>query len=151
MSCNCTALPSVHSLAPERFEWKFRQVIFKLFSVNDGWSIPREIALRWMTLDFTDDKSTSVQVMAWCRQATSHYMSWCWPRFMLWYGVTRAKWVNEKGPWSQFLIPTCLLRVTAFGWHLVQIPSGHGGWLVQPALIFTLMFSNWANLPLKNT
>ena len=34
-----------------------------------------EIALRWMPPDLTDDKSTSVQVMAWCRQATSHYLS----------------------------------------------------------------------------
>ena len=26
-----------------------------------------------MAPDFTDDQSTLVQVMAWCRQATSHY------------------------------------------------------------------------------
>ena len=30
--------------------------------------------------DLTYDKSTLVQVMAWCRQATSHYLSQCWPR-----------------------------------------------------------------------
>ena len=29
-------------------------------------------------LDFTDDQSTLVQVMAWCHQATSHYLSQCW-------------------------------------------------------------------------
>ena len=45
-----------------------------------GWGIFCEIALRWMPLDLTDDKSTLVQVMAWCRQATSHYLSQCWPR-----------------------------------------------------------------------
>ena len=28
------------------------------------------------------DKSLLVQVMAWCRQATSHYLIQCWPRFM---------------------------------------------------------------------
>ena len=28
-------------------------------------------------------KSTFVQVMAWCHQVTSHYMSQCWPRFMM--------------------------------------------------------------------
>ena len=32
-----------------------------------------------MSLYLTDDKSTLVQVMAWCRQATSHYLSQCWP------------------------------------------------------------------------
>ena len=35
-------------------------------------------ALRWMPHDLTDDESTLVQVMAWCRQATSHYLSKCW-------------------------------------------------------------------------
>ena len=45
-------------------------------------------------LDFADDQSTLVQVMAWCRQATSHYLSQCWPRSLLPYGVTRPQWVN---------------------------------------------------------
>ena len=33
--------------------------------VIDGWGIYGEIALRWLSLDLTD-KSTMVQVMAWC-------------------------------------------------------------------------------------
>ena len=70
----------VNSLAPGRFQFNFRQVIFKLILVNGGWGISYEIALRWMPLDLTDDKSTLVQVMAWCRQTTSHYLSQCWPR-----------------------------------------------------------------------
>ena len=41
--------------------------------MTDGWGISCKIAPRWMPLDLTDDKSTLVQVMAWCRQATSHY------------------------------------------------------------------------------
>ena len=40
------------------------------------------------------DKSTLVQVMAWCRQATSHYLSQCWPRSLSPYGVTRPQWVK---------------------------------------------------------
>ena len=48
-----------------------------------------------MPQDFTDDKSTLVQVMAWCRQATSHYLSQCWPRSPMPYGVTRPQWVNS--------------------------------------------------------
>ena len=31
-----------------------------------------------MPMSFIDDKSTLVQVMAWCRQATSHYLNQCW-------------------------------------------------------------------------
>ena len=38
-----------------------------------------------MPLDLTDDKSTLVQVMAWCLTAPSHYLSQCWLRFMLLY------------------------------------------------------------------
>ena len=47
-----------------------------------------------MPLDLTDDKSTLVQVVACCRQATSQYLSQCWLRFMSPYGVTRPQWVK---------------------------------------------------------
>ena len=78
-----------------------RYVIFKLISVTDGRGISCKIALRWMPLDLTDDKSTLVQVMAWCRQAPSHYLSQCWPRSMSPNGVTRPQSVNElKTHWS---------------------------------------------------
>ena len=53
-----------------------------------------EIALRWMPKDTFDDKSTLVQVMAWCCQATSHYMNQCWPRSPMLYGVIRPQWVK---------------------------------------------------------
>ena len=62
--------------------------------MTDGWGISCKIALRWMPLNLTDGKSTLVQVMAWCRQATSHYLSQCWRRFMSPYGVTRSQSVN---------------------------------------------------------
>ena len=58
---------TVNSLAPGRFQFNFRKVIFKLTLVNGGWGISYEITLRWMPQDLTDDKSTLVQVMAWCR------------------------------------------------------------------------------------
>ena len=35
-----------------------------------------------------------VQVMAWCRQATSHYLSQCWTRSMSPYGSNRPQWSN---------------------------------------------------------
>ena len=47
-----------------------------------------------MSLDISDDKSTLVQLMAWCHQAPSHYLNQCWPRPMSPYGVTRPQWVN---------------------------------------------------------
>ena len=61
----------------------------------DDWGISYEIALRWLSLDLTDEKSTLVQLMAWCRQASSHYLSQCWPSSMLPYGITRPQWINS--------------------------------------------------------
>ena len=68
-----------------------------------------EIALRWMSLDLIDNKSTLNQVMAWCHKATSHYLIQCWLTSMSPYGVTRPQWIDElqpsdaiwhSGPWS---------------------------------------------------
>ena len=91
-----TGTYSFNTLAPGKFEWNFRHVIFKQIFVIDGWGISCEIAITWMSLDFTDDQSTLVQVMAWCRQATSHYLNQCWPWFLLPYGITRPQWVLMK-------------------------------------------------------
>ena len=83
-----------NSLDPGKFEWHFRYLFVQITLVIDGTCISREISPRWMSLDLTDDKSTLVQVMAWCRQATSHYLSQCWPRYLSSYGATRPQWVN---------------------------------------------------------
>ena len=111
---NCTVnilgcfilIQSINSLAPGRFEWNFWHVIFKQILVIDGWGISCEIALIWMSLDFPDDQSTLVQLMAWCHQATSHYLSQCWPRSLSPYGVTRPQWVKHRDCSVQ-LIPAC--------------------------------------------
>ena len=95
------AVMRINSLVTGRFYFDFRQVIFKLTLVNGGWDISYEIALRWMPLDLID-KSTLVQVMAWCRQATSHYLSQCWPRSMSPNGVTRPPWVKDRAHLSTF-------------------------------------------------
>ena len=62
----------INSLAHEKFEWNFRHVILKQMIVIDDSGISYEIALLWMSLDFTDDQSALVQLIAWCRQATSN-------------------------------------------------------------------------------
>ena len=55
----------------------------------DAWEQSNETNLK---LDLVEDKWTLVQAMAWCRQATSHYLSsQCWPRFMSPYDVTRTQ------------------------------------------------------------
>ena len=42
----------------------------------------------------TDGKSTLVQIMVWCRQATSHYLIQYWPISMSPNGVTRPQWAT---------------------------------------------------------
>ena len=79
-----------------KFEWNFRYVIFKWILVTDGWGFSCEMAQIWMSLDFTDVQTTLVQVMAWYCQATSHYLSQCWPRSLSPYGITRPRWVYGK-------------------------------------------------------
>ena len=71
----------VNSLAPGRYGCYLKLVISNSSRINIL-RISSEIVLRWMPQDLTDDKSTLVQVMAWCRQATSHYLNQCWPRSM---------------------------------------------------------------------
>ena len=80
------------------------KIILKLILVTDGCDISSKIALRWTSLDLSDDKSILVQVMAWCRQATNHYLNQCWPRSLLPYGVTRPQWVNPLS-WVVQIIP----------------------------------------------
>ena len=74
-----------------RFQWNFRWKNFNIILVITGWGISGEIAWRWFSLDLTSDESTLVQVMAWCHQATSHYLIQCWPSSMS-YGVTGPEW-----------------------------------------------------------
>ena len=77
----------------------------------DGWGVLCQIALIWMSVDRTDDKSTLVQVMAWCRQATSHYPRQCWPSSLPSYGVTRPQWV-ESVISSYLTLPYLILGCT---------------------------------------
>ena len=88
-----------NSLATGRSECDSKNVIFNLVLLIGIFRSSHDNALWWMPQDLTDDKSTLVQVMAWCRQATSHYLSQCWPRSLSPYGITRPQWVNVLTHW----------------------------------------------------
>ena len=81
----------INSLAPGRPGYYFKIAIFNLVLLIGILTSSNDNPLRWMAWDLTDDKSTLVQVMAWCRQATSHYLSQCWPSSMSPYGVSRPQ------------------------------------------------------------
>ena len=74
--------------------------------------------------DLTDDKSTLVQVMTWCCQATSHYLSQCWPRFMSPYGVTRSQWVSTLKPKQNGrYISGDIFKCDCFKWKCILIQT----------------------------
>ena len=84
----------INSLAPGRPGCHFKTAIFNLVLLIGIFTSSKDNALRWMPWDLAGDKSTLVQVMTWCRQATSHYLSQCWPSSMSPYGVTRPQRVK---------------------------------------------------------
>ena len=71
-----------------------KNVIFNLVLLIGIFRSSHGNALQWMPQGLTDDMSTLVQVMACCRQATSHYLSQCWLSSSSPYGVARPQWVN---------------------------------------------------------
>ena len=79
---NITRPQWVNSLAPRRRGCNFDCMILKHISVSEIFIISCGTALKWMPQDHTDDELSVVQVMAWCRQATSHYLSQVWPWYM---------------------------------------------------------------------
>ena len=87
-------ITKINSLAPGRCGKNFKNIIFKTVIWSSSWSTRYEIVRKWMSKNLTNEKSTLLQVMAWCHQATSHYLSQRWPRSMLPYGITRPQWVK---------------------------------------------------------
>ena len=85
---------AVNSLVPGRSKYDSKNVIFNLVLLIGIFRSSHDNALRWMPWNLTNDKSRLIQVMAWCRQATSHYLSQCWLSSLSPYGVTRPQWVN---------------------------------------------------------
>ena len=64
----------------------------KLITQNSHLVTHCKIALHRALLS---NKSTLIQVMAWCQQATSHYLIQCWHWSTLPFGITQPQWVNS--------------------------------------------------------
>ena len=123
---------TVNSFTPRTCDSNFKSASFKFIIQNGGLGTHCEIALRGLPQNFTNAKSKLVQVMAWCHQAASHYLSQCWPWSLSPYGFARPQWVlstkhalshilfwfNSLGPsdaiWRWRSLST-LVRVTACG------------------------------------
>ena len=53
--------------------------------------------------------------MAWCHQATSQYLSQCWPTSMLPYDIISLQWVNHVITWIFYYISLRPLPVMVSG------------------------------------
>ena len=62
----CVLLWFVNSLAPGKSGFNFKSVIFHLVLLIGIFRSYDDNALRWMSRDLSEDKSTLVQVRAWC-------------------------------------------------------------------------------------
>ena len=80
----------VNSLAPGACGSNVKSMIFKFIIQNSG----MRITFRWMPHNLINEKSTLVQVMAWCSEATSHYLIQCWPNSLLLFCINRPQWVK---------------------------------------------------------
>ena len=93
----------INSLPPGRPGCHFKTAIFNLVLLIGFLRSSNDNIPRWMPWDLMDDKSRLVEVMAWCHQATSQYLSQCWPRSISPYDVTRPQWINRQSGTSTIL------------------------------------------------
>ena len=85
----------IHIIGPWGISIKFYVCNFQT-DFSDWWL--RHLLWNCPSLNVTGlkyEKSTLVQVMAWRRQATSHYPSQCWSRSLSPYGFTRPQRVKQ--------------------------------------------------------
>ena len=68
------------------------KVYLKLIIQTSDLGTHGETVLMWKPQNTIDDNLILAQVMARCHQATSHYISQCWPRAMSPYGIIRPQW-----------------------------------------------------------
>ena len=100
--------------------------------------------------------------MTWCRQAMSHYMSQCWPRFLSPHAITRPQWHMYicRAPVIQLKLTGCtknkiytpltpLLRWDAISFRIANVSyvntewERHGRYKVT---LSSLLVTSWENM-----
>ena len=83
------------------------------------WELMKLLSGKCHRTSLRNDKSALAQVMACCHQATSHYLSQCWPKSMSSPGLTRPQWVNT----GKSLVEIHSLSIMHSHYHLVCWPD----------------------------
>ena len=107
----------INSLAPGRSERDSKNGIYNLVLLIGIFKSSYDNVLKWIPKDLADNKSTLVQVMVWCFQATSHDLNQCWPRSPMPYGVTQPQWVKEIFYFAK--IPVTFFCISYHVWETV--------------------------------
>ena len=100
-----------HVLSTLNFRYHYPS--FKLILMVDSWNISCETA-PYESHRITDDKTTLVQVTAWCLQAPSHYLCQCCPSPMKPYVMTMSPCVECVFPsifWAGCVMCGCVRYV----------------------------------------
>ena len=110
-----------------------------------------------MPLNPPDDMSTLFQVMAWWRQAASHYLNQCQSRFMSPYGIIRPQWVKDPSHFNLVYEILCISfeiqldTVCPFSFMIPLHDSSSGNFIffLLISLVFVcvgLCFCTWGHL-----
>ena len=103
-------LDSVVSFLPETNGFDFKYITFEHILVMNILDY-----FLWICDQVVNDKPTSVQTIAWCSQATSHYQGQYWPRAVSPYGVIKTQYVKVSLAKANFAY--CLLQVSSLASH----------------------------------
>ena len=104
--CNCLSksssqLISVNSSSPGQNGRHFTDNIFKCIFVNEKTCILIRISLKFVPQGLIDNKSTLVQVMAWCRTGDKPLPKPMLPSSLTHICGNRGDRVNKRGPRNQ--------------------------------------------------
>ena len=94
--------PMFNTLSSEQNGPYFADNIFKRIILN-VW-ILNIVSLKCVSDGLIENKSTLVQLMVWCCQATIYYLNQCWPMSVLPYGINEPQWVKWLNLYLNYLL-----------------------------------------------
>ena len=131
------------------------KVIFKCMTCRIvDWAVAKELlsGVCHITSLMVSQQLHWFQVMAWCRQATSHYLSQWWTRYLSPYGITRPEWVKDDPVrWCIYIymyIYTHTHTYIHIYIHVIKLPWIKHGWYnhtVQKSYIKVMYSQNFVS------
>ena len=103
--------------------WRYlKDKISNLVLLTDIFKAPGDNALRLMPQDLTGVKSTLVQVMLWCHQATSHHLNQYWQSSVSkWTTLCRQNFQRHCTEWKYLCFDKISLQFVPKGQTLMKI------------------------------